>query len=165
VTPSFAHIHSVLAVIDVLGPSTCHGVGCADTQAECSSLCRGIEFDVWALSSLPFSGWTVDNCAAINQSKAVSGMRRLFLFTAIFVVQLTLTASAERIKRKPPNEKEVARIASEQALNDGNLQKGDIVSTDRGFFEFRGVAQDGSFDFVPIPNPLSPKKKDGASVR
>jgi hypothetical protein len=86
-------------------------------------------------------------------------MRRLFLFTAVIVFQLTVTASAERIKRKPPNDKEAARIASEQALNDGNLQKGDIVSTDQGFFEFRGLAQDGSFEFVPIPNPLSAKKK------
>jgi hypothetical protein len=92
-------------------------------------------------------------------------MRWMSLFTAIFVFQFTLTASAERIKRKPPDEKEAARIASEQALNDGNLQKGDIVSTDRGFFEFRGMTQDGNFEFVPVPNPLSAKKKDGPPVR
>lgn len=92
-------------------------------------------------------------------------MRRIFPFTAIFVLLFVFTASAERIKRQPPNEKEAARIASEQALNDGNLQRGDIVSTDRGFFEFRGMAQDGSFEFAPIPDPFSAKKRERPSLR
>jgi hypothetical protein len=65
-----------------------------------------------------------------------------------------------RIKRKPPTELEAARIASDTAMNDSLLQKGDIVATDRGFFVFRGLAPDGySNDFVPIPNPVPQRKK------
>ena len=66
-------------------------------------------------------------------------------------------ASAEtgRIKRKPPTDLEAERIASEMAMSDSLLQKGDIVVTDRGFFVFRGIAADGfSYDFAPVPNPL-----------
>jgi hypothetical protein len=60
-----------------------------------------------------------------------------------------------RIKRKPPTELEAARIASDTAMNDGLLQKGDIVATDRGFFVYRGLAADGyTNDFVPVPNPI-----------
>ena len=73
------------------------------------------------------------------------------------------TASAQehgRIKRKPPSAIEVERIASDMAMNDSLLQKGDIVVTDRGFFVFRGVASDSiSNDFVPVPNPLSLNRK------
>jgi hypothetical protein len=92
-------------------------------------------------------------------------MSRSLITAAIFALQVTFTASAERIKRQPPNEKEAARVASEQALNDGNLQKGDIVSTDHGFFEFRGVMQDGRFEFVPIPNPVGAPKTGGPPPR
>jgi hypothetical protein len=92
-------------------------------------------------------------------------MSRSLIAVAIFALQLTFSASAERIKRQPPNEKETARAASEQAMNDGNLQKGDIVSTDHGFFEFRGVMQDGRFDFVLIPNPVGAPKTGGAPPR
>jgi hypothetical protein len=81
-------------------------------------------------------------------------MWRISFLSAIFVLQSAFATPAERIKRKPPNETEAARIASEQALNDENLQRGDIVSTDRGFFEFRGVSQGGGFNFARIPNPL-----------
>jgi hypothetical protein len=84
-------------------------------------------------------------------------MCRISFLTAIFIIT-AFAAYAERIKRKPLNEAEAARIASEQALNDGNLQIGDIVSTDRGFFEFRGVSQDGGFNFARIPNPLLGKR-------
>jgi hypothetical protein len=60
-----------------------------------------------------------------------------------------------RGKRKPPGATEAERIASDMAMNDSLLQKGDIVSTDRGFFIFRGVASDGiSNDFISVPNPL-----------
>ncbi|MEH2515781.1 hypothetical protein V1279_001354 [Bradyrhizobium sp. AZCC 1610] len=62
-----------------------------------------------------------------------------------FIVLLALLLSAAayaqergRIKRPPPSLAEVERIASEMAMNDSLLQKGDIVVTDRGFFIFRG---------------------------
>ena len=65
-----------------------------------------------------------------------------------------------RIKRKPPSAVEAERIASDMAMNDSLLRKGDIVATDRGFFIFRGVAPDGiANDFVPVPNPLSLNRK------
>jgi hypothetical protein len=45
-------------------------------------------------------------------------------------------------------------------MNDGLLQRGDIVATDRGFFVFRGLAADGySHDFAPIANPLPATKR------
>jgi hypothetical protein len=91
-------------------------------------------------------------------------MYRLAILTAIVLLQSAFSASAERIKRKPPTDVEAARIASDQAMSDGILRKGDIVATDRGFFQFRGLAQDGSFDFVLVPNPLS-APKSGASGR
>jgi hypothetical protein len=51
---------------------------------------------------------------------------------------------------------EAQRIASDMAMNDSLLQKGDIVVTDRGFFMFRGLAPDGiTNDFVPMPNPAT----------
>jgi hypothetical protein len=56
------------------------------------------------------------------------------------------------------DERETARLASEQAIND-DLRVGDIVSTDHGFLRFRGRKQDGLPDFVPIPNPLAVGKK------
>jgi hypothetical protein len=60
-----------------------------------------------------------------------------------------------RIKRKPPTNLEADRIASEMAMNDSLLQKGDIVVTDRGFFVFRGLAVDGyTHEFSPVPNPV-----------
>jgi hypothetical protein len=43
-----------------------------------------------------------------------------------------------RIKRPPPTPTEAERIASDMAMNDGSLQKGDIVSTDHGFFSLPG---------------------------
>jgi len=76
---------------------------------------------------------------------------------------LAVAASAQehgRIKRKPPTNQEAERIASEMVMNDGLLQRGDIVATDRGFFVFRGLAADGySNDFAPIPNPLPATKR------
>lgn len=74
---------------------------------------------------------------------------------------LSVTASAQehgRIIRKLPSTTEADRIASDMAMNDGLLRKGDIVVTDRGFFVFRGVLADGfSNDFGPVPNPLNGK--------
>jgi hypothetical protein len=85
-------------------------------------------------------------------------MSRITLLIALALLQSTVAASAERIKRKPPNETESARIASDQAMSDGMLRQGDVVATDRGFFQFRGLAPDGSSDFVAVPNPLSTSK-------
>ena len=79
-----------------------------------------------------------------------------------FLLSISITisgaaASAQehgRIKRKPPSAIEVERIASDMAMNDSLLQKGDIVVTDRGFFVFQGLASDGIGNyFVPVPNP------------
>jgi hypothetical protein len=51
-------------------------------------------------------------------------------------------------------------MASESAITDGILRKGDIVANDRGFFMFRGFLADGATaDFVPVPNPLSNAKR------
>jgi hypothetical protein len=67
---------------------------------------------------------------------------------------------AGRIKRKPPSAAEAERIASDMAMDDSLLRKGDIVATDRGFFVFKGLAADGiTNDFGPVPNPLSSNRK------
>jgi hypothetical protein len=71
-----------------------------------------------------------------------------------------VAAETGRIKRKPPDAAEAERIASDMVMNDGSLQKGDIVATNRGFFVFRGLAADGiTGDFVPVANPLPAVKK------
>jgi hypothetical protein len=63
-----------------------------------------------------------------------------------------------RIKKRPPTPAEAERIVSDMAMNDGTLQKGDIVATDRGFFLYRGLGADGiTNDFVPVPNPAKGK--------
>lgn len=85
-------------------------------------------------------------------------MTWIILLLAFALVQSTFDASAERIKRKPATEIEAARIASDQAMSDGMLQIGDVIATDRGFFQFRGLAPDGSSEFLAVPNPLSPSK-------
>ena len=85
-------------------------------------------------------------------------MSRITVLIVFVMLQSALSASAERIKRKPPNETEAARIASDQAMSDGMLRQGDVVATDRGFFQFRGLAPDGSSDFLAVPNPLSTSK-------
>jgi hypothetical protein len=79
----------------------------------------------------------------------------------ILLLAILLTSTAERIKRKPPEETERARLASEQVLEDGDLRKGDIISTDHGFFQIRGLNADGSYDLTPVPNPLSQVKAKG----
>ena len=90
-------------------------------------------------------------------------MKLLKFALAALAVLFSFAASAQeqgRIKRKPPTRLEEERIASELAMNDSLLQKGDIVATDRGFFVFRGLAADGfSNDFAQIPNPLPLAKK------
>jgi hypothetical protein len=90
-------------------------------------------------------------------------MSRIKSLLVIPILISGVAASAQehgRIKRKPPNAVEAERIASDMAMNDSLLQKGDIVVTDRGFFIFRGMASDGiSNDFVPVPNPFSLNRK------
>jgi hypothetical protein len=63
-------------------------------------------------------------------------------------------AETGRIRRSPPSVAEAERIASEMAMNDSLLQRGDIVVTDRGFFVFRGPAPDGvTNEFTRVPDP------------
>jgi hypothetical protein len=82
-------------------------------------------------------------------------MNRIWIPLILVVFQTASGASAlERIKKKP-TAAEADRAASDQAMTDSSLQKGDIVSTDRGFFVYRGVGADGyTNDFVPVANPL-----------
>jgi hypothetical protein len=83
------------------------------------------------------------------------------LIVALMVSGATASAQESgRIKRPPPTPSEVERIASDTAMNDSLLRKGDIVVTDRGFFVFRGVGADGyTFDFTEVPNPLPSQRK------
>lgn len=89
-------------------------------------------------------------------------MFRVLLTIGLFF--LISTASAERIKRPPPDQSELARQASDEAMND-NLRKGDIISTDHGFLQMRGVKQDGTFDFAPVANPLLSKPVNRSEKR
>jgi hypothetical protein len=90
-------------------------------------------------------------------------MNRFVVLSLVALLQPSASAFAEdhgRIKKKPPTSAEAERIASDTAMNDGSLHKGDIVATDRGFFLFRGLGPDGiTNDFVPVPNPLPAKGK------
>ncbi|SDJ65376.1 MULTISPECIES: hypothetical protein [Bradyrhizobium] len=81
------------------------------------------------------------------------------LTASVSALNVAVSAETGRIKRNPPDAAEAERIASDIAMNDGLLRKGDIVVTDRGFFVFRGVAADGyTFEFSPVPNPVSVPK-------
>jgi hypothetical protein len=55
-------------------------------------------------------------------------------------------------ERYAPSPEDEARIASERVLNDDSLKPGDIVSTDKGLFVFRGSADQPpkSQDFVRL---------------
>jgi hypothetical protein len=86
-------------------------------------------------------------------------MFRIAIIIAV-VLQSISVASGERIKRKPPDDAELARIASDQAMNDGDLRIGDIIATHRGFLQLRGVNADGSYDFWPVPDPLKHAPKN-----
>jgi hypothetical protein len=88
-------------------------------------------------------------------------MYRITIFVIVTLLISVLDAMAERIKQKPPDEAERARLSSEQVLNDGDLRTGDIISTDRGFFQLRGLNADGSYDLAPMQNPLSQVKAKG----
>jgi hypothetical protein len=78
---------------------------------------------------------------------------------AFALLQSPVAAFAERIKRKPATDVEAARLASDQAMSDGMLRVGDVIATDRGFFQFGGYAPDGSPDFSSIPNPFAAPHK------
>lgn len=88
-------------------------------------------------------------------------MYRTTILVLAMLLAPILGAVAERIKRKSPDEAERARLASEQVLNDGDLRTGDIIATDRGFFQLRGFNVDGSYNLAPVPNPFSPVKAKG----
>jgi hypothetical protein len=75
-------------------------------------------------------------------------------FYLALILMFPLAASAERIKRPPPSEAELARIAIDQSMNDGSLQIGDIIATGKGYVRFRGVKADGSYDFEIVGNPF-----------
>jgi hypothetical protein len=71
---------------------------------------------------------------------AIHSIGTLALF-AVTLVILVGGASAQdqdhsRIERKCPTTIEVERIASDMAMKDSLLRKGDIVATDHGFFVF-----------------------------
>ena len=94
----------------------------------------------------------------------MSRSKLLLAVAFVSLVACTIAASAEsiRLKRKPPDAAEAERIASETVMNDGLLQKGDIVVTDRGYLVFRGVAADGyTFEFSPVPNPAAARNGVG----
>jgi len=88
-------------------------------------------------------------------------MYRITILVLVMLSAPIFGAMAVRIQRKPPDEAERARRASEQVLNDSDLRTGDIISTDRGFFQIRGLNVDGSYDLAPVRNPLSPVKPKG----
>jgi hypothetical protein len=70
----------------------------------------------------------------------------------------SVSASAQRIKRPPPDEAQLARIAVEDAMTDGSLQTGDIIVTTKGFVRFLGMKPDGSLDFAVVDDPLTQEK-------
>jgi len=73
---------------------------------------------------------------------------------ALLLSTAALAQESGRVRRPPPSAAEAARIASDIAMNDSLLQKGDIVVTDRGFFVFLGPAPDGvTNEFARVPNP------------
>ena len=88
-------------------------------------------------------------------------MKWIFLVVLAAILQTGFAAAADdrgRIKKKPSTPVESERLASQVVMNDSSLHKGDIVSTDRGFFLYRGRGPDGyTNDFVRVPNPISPR--------
>ena len=88
-------------------------------------------------------------------------MKWIFLLVLAAIFQTGFAAAAEdhgRIKKKPPTPVEAERLASQVVMNDSSLHRCDIVSTDRGFFLYRGRGPDGyTNDFVRVPNPISPR--------
>ena len=81
----------------------------------------------------------------------------------LLLAALASMASAQRIKRPPPNEAELARRAVNDAMNDGSLQPGDIIVTAKGFVRFRGVKDNGEFEFEAINDPLSTAERPASA--
>jgi hypothetical protein len=83
-------------------------------------------------------------------------IKHLLAALSLLVTSDAFCQDQGRIEMPRPTEVEADRIASDIAMNDSLLQKGDIVVTYRGFFVFRGVGPDGyTFEFSPVPNPIS----------
>jgi hypothetical protein len=98
----------------------------------------------------------------VAQQNVIYTKELVSLIVACLLLSPLAAAAQEhgRIKWKRPTPAEADRIASESAINDSVLRKGDIVVTDRGFLMFRGFLADGTTgDFVPVPNPMSNAKK------
>jgi hypothetical protein len=88
-----------------------------------------------------------------------------WLALLFIVAAISFSASAQRIEQPPPDEAELARIAVEDAMNDGSLQPGDIIATGKGFVQFLGMKPDGSFDFAVVDDPLGREKQQGRQPR
>jgi hypothetical protein len=88
-------------------------------------------------------------------------------FTVLLTSLLSAAAYAQergRIKRPPPYEAEAGPITPEMAMNDGLLQKGDIVVTERAFRFFADRPSDGVTDeFARVLNPASVGKPGATS--
>lgn len=92
------------------------------------------------------------------------------LFAALLVSLLgalvTVHAESGRIKRKRDSVDEQQRALSEAVMNDGSLQVGDIVVTDRGYFVFEGIGEDGVTNkFRAIGNPSTQSMSPARAVR
>lgn len=90
------------------------------------------------------------------------GSVRAVALTALWTIACATLARAEehgRVRWTPPTPEQLARRASQDAMSDSILRKGDVITTDRGFLLFRGYAADGSPDFVAVPNPLQSARK------
>ena len=90
----------------------------------------------------------------------MSRIKLLIVFSIATAGTAAFAQEHGRFERPPPNALEADRMASDMAMNDSLLRKGDIVATDRGFFVFRGQGPDGiTMDFAPVSNPLPSSKK------
>jgi len=78
----------------------------------------------------------------------------------------TTWAESGRIKHKRLSTDEQQRALSEAVMNDGSLQVGDIVVTDRGYFIFEGVGEDGVTNrFRAIGNPSTQPATQAGTVK
>jgi hypothetical protein len=72
-----------------------------------------------------------------------------------------------RVPEPLSTDKEEAEASDQRAMNDASLQRGDIISTSKGFFRFVGGDNDGrqASDFLPLPNPQPPAAAGHAATR